>query len=105
MPARTHEDLIKEARKKATTIALIYSPIELQEYIVEIISNDSQQFLEKSNRLIHFQSVDQALHHSTKHGAQEFFLCTDNTYDECGSVGFGQTFEFIPIQSKYKNNN
>lgn len=104
MPARTHEDLVKEAREDGKIIALIYSPIELQEYIVEIISRDSQQFLEKSSRPLHFHSVDQALHQATKHGALEFFLCIDNTYDECGSTGSGQTFEFIPIQSKYKNN-
>lgn len=102
MPNKTHEELVNDARIKSTVIALIYSPVELQEYIVEIISKDSNHFIKKSNEIIHFHSLDQALYHATHDGADEFFLCADNTYDECGSLGSAQTFDYIPIHSKYK---
>ena len=39
---------------------------------------------------------------ATSYGAEEFFLCADNTYDECGSIASAQRFDYIPIQSKYK---
>ncbi|PJE08219.1 DUF6482 family protein [Legionella sp.] len=102
MPNKTHEELVKDAQNKSKVIALIYSPIELHEYIVEIISKDSEKFMQKGNQIIHFNSVDQALYHATNYGAEEFFLCADNTYDECGSIGSAQKFDYIPIHSKYK---
>ncbi len=102
MPNKTHEDLVDDARNKSSTIALIYSPVELQEYIVEIISKDSDKFIKKGNQITHFHSVDEALFKATNYGAEEFFLCVDNTYDECGSTGSAQKFEYIPIHSKYK---
>ena len=102
MPNKTHEELVNDARNKSTVIALIYSPVELHEYIIEIISKDSNSFIKKGNQIIHFHSVDQALSHATTYGAEEFFLCVDNTYDECGSMGSAQKFDYIPIHSKYK---
>jgi hypothetical protein len=54
MPNKTHGKLIHDARHNSTVIALIYSPVELQEYIVEIISKDSNHFIKKSNQIIHF---------------------------------------------------
>lgn len=102
MPNKTHEELVNDARNNSKVIALIYSPIELHEYIVEIISKDSDKFIQKKNQIIHFDSVDQALSQATSYGAEDFFLCVDNTYDECGSMGSAQTFDYIPIQSKYK---
>lgn len=102
MPNKTHDELVTDARDNSKVIALIYSPIELYEYIVEIISKNSDQFIQKRNQIIHFNSVDQALSHATNYGADEFFLCTDNTYDECGPVGSAHTFNYIPIHSKYK---
>lgn len=102
MPNKTHEELVNDARNNVKVIALIYSPIELHEYIVEIISKDSDKFIQKKNQIIHFESVNQALSQATNYGAEEFFLCVDNTYDECGSMGSAQTFDYIPIQSKYK---
>lgn len=102
MPNKTHEGMVNDARNKPSIIALIYSPVELQEYIVEIISKDSVKFIKKGNQIIHFNSVDQALSHATNYGAEEFFLCVDNTYDECGSIGSTQKFDYIPIHSKYK---
>jgi hypothetical protein len=102
MPNKTHEELVNDARSKSTVFALIYSPIELQEYFVEIISKNSIHFVMKGNQIMHFNSVDQALFHATNYYAEEFFLCVDNTYDECGSIGSAQRFDYIPIHSKYK---
>ena len=102
MSNKTHEEFINDARNKSKVIALIYSPIELHEYIVEIISKDSEKFIRKRNQIIHFKSIDQALSYAKNYGADEFFLCADNTYDECGSMGSVQTFDYIPIQSKYQ---
>lgn len=102
MPNKTHEELVNDARNKSTVIALIYSPADLQEYIVEIISKDSNNFIMKDNQIIHFNSVDQALFHATNYLAEEFFLCVDNTYDEFGSIGSTQGFDYIPIDSQYK---
>lgn len=102
MPNKTHDDLVNDARSKSTVIALIYSPVELQEYIVEIISKDADNFIEKDHQIIHFHSVDQALFQANNYLAEEFFLCVDNTYDECGSIGSPQRFDYIPIHSKYK---
>ena len=35
MPNKTHEELVNDARNKSKVIALIYSPVDLQEYIAE----------------------------------------------------------------------
>ncbi|CEG58522.1 DUF6482 family protein [Legionella fallonii] len=103
MTNKTRQELVNDVRNKSKTIALIYSPIELHEYIVEIISKDSDKFIKKGNEIIHFHSVDRALSHAANYGAEEFFLCADNTYDECGSNGAAQEFDYIPIYCKYKN--
>lgn len=102
MPNKTHEELVNDARNKSTVIALIYSPVELQEYIAEIITKDSDKFIMKGNQIIHFHSLDQTLFHANKYLAEEFFLGVDNTYDECGSIRPAQEFDYIPIHSKYK---
>ncbi len=102
MPNKTYEELVNDARNKSTVIALIYSPVELYEHIVEIISKDSSDFIKTGNQIIHFHSVDDALSYATNYGAEEFFLCVENTYDECGSIGSVQRFDYIPIHSKYK---
>ena len=102
MSNKTHEELVNDARNKSTVIALIYSPVELQEYIVEIISKDFNKFIMEGNQTLHFHSLDQALFHANKYLAEEFFLCVDNTYDECGSIRAAQGFDYIPIHSKYK---
>ena len=47
MTPQTHEDLVNDARNKLKVIALIYSPIELHEYLVEIISKDSGSIYKK----------------------------------------------------------
>ena len=102
MPNKTHEQFINDARDKTKIIALIYSPVELHEYIIEIISKDSDKFIKKGNQITHFHSVDEAISKATNYGADEFFLCVDNTYDECGSIGSAEKFDYIPIHSKYK---
>lgn len=102
MPNRTHESFINEARNQSKVIALIYSPIELHEYIVEIISKNSDNFIHKGSQIKHYHSVDQALLGAAHDGAEEFFLCVDNTYDECGSECATQRFDYIPIRSKHK---
>lgn len=96
----SRDALITEVQTKSTSIALIYSPMELNEYIVEIISKNSDLFIRKNNNITHFHSVDDAVSQATKYGAKEFFLCVDNTHDECGSIASPQQFDYIPIHSK-----
>lgn len=98
----SRETIIYDVQTKSKSIALIYSPLELHEYIVEIISKSSDRFIRKNNDIAHFQSVDDAITNAKKYGAKEFFLCVDNTYDECGSMASPQHFDYIPIQSKLK---
>lgn len=97
----SREDLIHQAQANSKSIALIYSPIELNEYIVEILSKNSDIFIHKYNHIAHFHSVKDAVAQATKYGANEFFLCLDNTYDECGSMPSQQHFDYIPISSKH----
>jgi hypothetical protein len=103
MANQTREGLINQAKHGSKAIALIYSPIELHEYIVEIIAKDSDEFIHKGKELWHFKSIDEAMSCATEYGAGEFFLCADNTYDECGSESGSQTFDYIPLYSKAKN--
>lgn len=100
MTNSSREDLIDEVETQSQSIALIYSPIELNEYIVEIISKTSHQFISKKDNVSHFHSVDEAITDATKYGAHKFFLCVDNTYDEFGSLASPQQFDYIPIHSK-----
>ena len=95
----SRENLIEEVQTKSKSIALIYSPLELNKYIVEIISKTSDLYISKSDNISHFLSVKDAVTHAKKYGAQKFFLCVDNTYDECGSIVAAQRFEYIPINS------
>jgi hypothetical protein len=96
----SRENLIYKAQTKSKSIALIYSPLELNEYIIEIISKTSGLFIHKNDNIAHFHSVNDAINHAKKYGAEEFFLCVDNTYDECGSIAAPQQYEYIPIHSK-----
>jgi hypothetical protein len=96
----SRENLMYEVQTKSKSIALIYSPLELNEYIVEIITKTSDLFIRKNDNISHFHSVNEAITHATKYGAEEFFLCVDNTYDECGSIASPQQFDYIPIHSK-----
>ena len=98
----SREDLIGEAQTKSISIAFIYSPSELNQYIVEIISKDSDLYIHKNDSVRHFLSVNDAISNAQKYGAKEFFLCVDNTYDECGSMDSRQQFDYIPIHSKIK---
>jgi len=96
----SREDLICEVQAKSISIAFIYSPNELNAYIVEIISKNSDLFIQKNDEISRFLSFDDAISHAQKYGAVEFFLCLNNTYDECGSAGPRQKFDYIPIHSK-----
>ena len=80
MTSLSRENLMYEVQAKSKSIALIYSPLELNEYIVEIICKTSDLFIRKNDTVSHFHSVDDAIAHATKYGAEEFFLCVDNTY-------------------------
>jgi hypothetical protein len=93
----SRENLIYEVQNESKSIALIYSPLELNEYIVEIISKTSDLFISKNDNISHFLSVDDAVTHAKKYGAKKFFLCVDNTYDECGSIAAPQRFDYLPI--------
>ncbi|KTC92847.1 hypothetical protein OQJ15_07490 [Fluoribacter dumoffii] len=102
MANQTREGLLNLAKSGSKSIALIYSPIELHEYIVEILAKDSDEFIHKGKELRHFHSIDEAISQAAEYGAEEFFLCADNTYDECGSEIGAQAFDYIPLHSKYK---
>lgn len=103
MPNKTHQEFVNDARNKSTVIALIYSPVELYEYLVEIISEDSSKFIHTGSQIKHFDSVDHALAEAANYQAVEYYLCVDNTYDECGSGGLSEKFDYIPIHCKYKH--
>lgn len=96
------ENLINKVKSSSKSIALIYSRIELYEYIVEIIAKDSDEFIHKGKELCHFHTVDEAISRAAEYGANEFYLCVDNTYDECGSSSWPQPFDYIPLYSKTK---
>ena len=98
----SREDLIYEAQTKSISIAFIYSPNELNQYIVEIISKNSDLYIYRNHSIRNFLSVNDAISNAQKYGAEEFFLCVDNTYDEFGSIGSRQQFDYIPIHSKTK---
>ncbi|KTD52985.1 hypothetical protein [Legionella quateirensis] len=103
MVHQTREGLINQAKSGSKSIALIYSPIELHEYIVEIIDKKSDVFIHKGKELWRFNSIDEAMSQAAEYGAEEFFLCADNTYDECGSESASQSFDYIPLYSKAKH--
>lgn len=100
MATTSRKDLVDDVQKTSKSIALIYSPIELNEYIVEIISKNSDSFISKKDDVSHFHSVHDAVTSAAKYGAKEFFLCLDNTYDECSSLATPQQFDYIPIHEK-----
>ena len=100
MTNTSRENLIHEVQTESKSIALIYSPLELNEYIVEIISKTDDLFISKNDKIYHFRSVEDAITDAKKYCAKEFFLCVDNTYDECGSLAATQRFDYIPIHSK-----
>ncbi|WP_133135572.1 hypothetical protein [Legionella rowbothamii] len=103
MANQTREGLINQAKSGSKAIALIYSPIELHEYIVEIIAKNSDEFIHEGKDLRHFDSIGEAMSQAAEYGAEEFFLCADNTYDECGSESSPQAFDYIPLYSKARN--
>ena len=103
MANQTREKLINHAKNSSKSVALIYSPIELHEYIVEIIAKDSDEFIHKGKELWHFHSIEEAIERAAHYGVEEFFLCADNTYDECGSERSPQFYDYIPIYSKNKH--
>ena len=99
MASLSRENLIYDVQAKSRSIALIYSPLELNEYIVELISKTSDTFISKNDNISHFLSVHDAITRAKEQGATEFFLCVDNTYDECGSIAATQRFDYLPINS------
>ncbi len=103
MPNKTHQELVNDAQNNSTVIALIYSPVELYEYLVEIISKDSSAFIQQGNQIKHFHSVDHALAEAANYQAETYYLCVDNTYDECGSGALVEKFDYIPIHCKFKH--
>ena len=54
MVNKTREGLMNQVKSGSKAIALIYSPIELHEYIVEIIAKNSDEFIHKGKELLHF---------------------------------------------------
>lgn len=101
----SREDLVNKAQTESISIAFIYSPNELNKYIVEVVSEHEDVYIRKNNHMQYFLSVNDAISNAEKYGAKEFFLCVDNTYDECGSTGSKQHFDYIPLHSKIKSRN
>lgn len=73
MTNQKREDFINEAKMGSKSIALIYSPIELHEYLVEIITQDSNEFILNGKDLCHFNSIEDAMTQAVKYGAELFF--------------------------------
>tara|TARA_B100000949_G_C14160287_1_gene398763 strand:- start:507 stop:803 length:297 start_codon:yes stop_codon:yes gene_type:complete len=92
----SREQLLNLSEEKP--IGLIYSRSELHEYFVELLDHKENHYLHKRKELASFDSVDDALAGARKQGAQEFYLCLDNTYDECGSESVGRRFCYMQIR-------
>ncbi|WP_419419936.1 hypothetical protein ACNVED_01110 [Legionella sp. D16C41] len=104
MENQTRDDLTAYVKSKSKSIALIYSPVELHEYIVEILSKNNDSFIHKGKKIRHFHSLKEAMMQATEYGAEELYLCADNTYDECGAITAIQTFDYIPLHSPKQAN-
>jgi hypothetical protein len=96
---RKRDELLSHAKVDNLSLALIYSPIDLHKYIVEIISKNNTKFLKHHSDFIQFNSVVQAIAKAKKAGAEEFFLCVDTTYDECSPVLPTEHYDYIPLAS------
>lgn len=81
----------------AKPVGLIYSPCELHQYLVELINGHKTQYLHKGKAIASFMTLDDAMREAKKCGAKKFYLCLDNTYDECGSQPLASYFNYLPI--------
>ncbi|RAP35047.1 hypothetical protein B1207_14200 [Legionella quinlivanii] len=78
-------------------VGLIYSPTELHQYLVELIANHKTDYVHKGTDLASFSTLDDAMREARKRGAKSFFLCLDNTHDECGSECLQSYFNYLPV--------
>lgn len=95
----SRDELISLAKKN--DIALVYSRSELHEYLVELISSNEAHYIHRSKDVSLFHSIDEALRAAQNHGATDFYLCIENTYDEFGPMNAEPHFSYVPIQPKH----
>ncbi|VEG92045.1 hypothetical protein [Legionella spiritensis] len=82
------------------TVGLIYSRSDLQQYLVELIQGKKTEYLHDGRELAIYTTMDAAVRDARKHGAQNFFLCFDNTYEECGLENTGNHLSYLPIHPR-----
>lgn len=92
-PSREQLDNLSDEK----TVGLIYSRSELHQYLVELIDHKKNHYLHKGKKLASFDSVNDALIGARKQGAREFYLCLDNTYDECGADPIERRFCYMQV--------
>jgi hypothetical protein len=78
-------------------VGLIYSRAELNQYLVELITFKRADYIHEGDNLASFSTVDEAVRNARESGATCFFLCLDNTYDECGSLPAEERFNYLSI--------
>ncbi|WP_419420132.1 hypothetical protein ACNVED_02230 [Legionella sp. D16C41] len=78
-------------------VGLIYSRADLNQYLVELITFKRADYIHSGVDLASFPTVDEAVYSARESGATCFFLCLDNTYDECGSLPAEDRFNYLPI--------
>ncbi|MGQ3887900.1 hypothetical protein ACQUW5_02565 [Legionella sp. CNM-1927-20] len=78
-------------------VGLIYSRADLNQYLVELITFKRADYIHEGQDLASFSTVDEAVRSARESGATCFFLCLDNTYDECGSLPTEERFNYLPI--------
>lgn len=81
-------------------VGLIYSRADLNQYLVELIAFKRANYIHEGaiEKLIRFSTIDEAVRGARAAGARCFFLCLDNTYDECGPIPAEERFNYLPIE-------
>lgn len=80
------------------SIGLIYSRSDLHQYLVELIDHKQSHYIHQGKDLKSYYSVEDAVKGARRKGAEKFYLCLDNTYDECGAGIMPQRFSYLPIE-------
>ncbi|KTD45572.1 hypothetical protein Lrub_2369 [Legionella rubrilucens] len=86
-----------------STVGLIYSRSDLHQYLVELIHNDKTDYIHEGIGVAVFPTMEEALRSAKRRGAKCFFLCLDNTYDECGAEPATPHYNYLPIRPSRKH--
>lgn len=94
--ALTEAELVKlcgEGKK----IAIIYSKSELNEYFLELRTNDNTRFIKEGNEIAAFDCLEDVKQEAKNAGVNQAFLALDNVYDEFGADDVMDRFTFTPL--------